>query len=121
MMPPVGSGVAPAATIQLYVANDINARYTAAHMIRLLATVEGKVQGVFYRAYVVDAATELSLVGYIKNNSNQTVEVVAEGPTDVLKEFVEHLHEGSLQSEVSGVAVEWGTATGKFDEFSIRV
>lgn len=88
-------------------------------MIQLTATVQGEVQGVFYRAYVQDAATELQIVGSVENKSDGTVVVVAEGMNDVLKEFVEHLHEGSLQAHVEGVSVEWGTACGTFSEFSV--
>ena len=88
-------------------------------MIRLTAQVSGKVQGVFYRAYVQDSATELGLVGTVKNSSDGTVEVVAEGMPDVVKDFVEYLHEGSLQSEVSGVQIEWSSAGGKYNDFSV--
>lgn len=88
-------------------------------MIRLLATASGKVQGVHYRVYVQDAATELQLVGTVTNQPDGSVQVIAEGPPDVLKEFVEYLHEGSVLAQVDGVAVEWGTATRAFDEFSI--
>lgn len=88
-------------------------------MIRLTATVTGSVQGVFYRAYVQDAATELGLVGTVANQRDGSVQVIAEGETDVLKEFVEHLHEGSLQAVVTGVAIEWGSARGTFSDFSV--
>ena len=88
-------------------------------MIRLTARVTGKVQGVFYRSYIQDAATAMQLTGRVQNMSDGSVEVVAEGMPETLKEFVEYLNEGSLQSEVAGVAIEWGTATRKFDEFSM--
>lgn len=88
-------------------------------MIKLEATISGKVQGVRYRVYVQDAATELNLVGSVRNLSNGKVEVLAEGAPDILKEFVEYLHEGSLQSRVESVAIEWGTASGTLDEFSV--
>ena len=88
-------------------------------MIRLVATVSGQVQGVFYRAYVQDAATELGLVGTVQNKSDGTVLVVAEGAPETLKELVEYLHEGSLQAQVVSVAIEWGNARGTFSEFSV--
>lgn len=84
-----------------------------------MATISGQVQGVHYRAYVQDAATELQLVGTVHNQSNGTVEVVAEGLPDQLKEFIEYLHEGSLRAQVDSVAVEWGTARGTFTDFSV--
>jgi len=89
-------------------------------MIKLTATITGKVQGVRYRDFVQGAATELGVTGYVRNSSDGSVIVVAEGLPDVLKEFVEYLHEGSLQARVDGVAVEWGTAIRIFDDFSIQ-
>ncbi len=88
-------------------------------MLKLQAVVIGKVQNVHYRAYVQDSATELGLVGSVQNLSNGSVSVVAEGMPDTLKGFIEYLNEGSLQSEVTGINVEWGTASGSFTDFSI--
>ncbi|MFM2339539.1 MAG: Acylphosphatase [Candidatus Parcubacteria bacterium] len=88
-------------------------------MIELHATVTGKVQGVRYRDYVQQAATNLGLVGSVENLSDGSVFVVAQGMPDVLKEFVEYLHEGSLLAQVDGVAVEWRSQAGLYQEFSI--
>jgi len=89
-------------------------------MIRLEASVSGKVQGVHYRTYTQDTATNLGLVGEVRNLSTGKVQVVAEGAPEVLKEFVECLHEGSLLAVVESVSVDWGSATRVFDEFSIK-
>lgn len=89
-------------------------------MVEIRCVVSGKVQAVAYRAYVEVSATELKLSGYIRNLQDGTVEVVAQGDPTTLKEFVEHLHEGSLLSEVEAVAVEWGSVKKSYDDFSIR-
>ncbi len=88
-------------------------------MTELYATVTGKVQGVRYRDYVQGAATDLGLTGYVKNLPDGSVRVVAHGLPDVLKEFVEYLHEGSLYAKVDGVSIEWRTSSATFDEFSV--
>ena len=88
-------------------------------MVELYATVTGRVQGVRYRDYVQQAATDLGLVGYVQNEPDGSVRVVAHGMPDVLKQFVEYLHEGSLLSRVDGVAVEWRTVSQIFHEFSV--
>lgn len=88
-------------------------------MVELRCVVTGKVQGVGYRDYVQASAGELGLVGWVKNQNDNSVLVVAQGEPDVLKDFVEYLHEGSLLSEVSGVAVEWDTARVTYDDFSV--
>ncbi len=88
-------------------------------MIEIACVVHGTVQGVRYRAFVEDAATTLGVTGSIANQSDGTVYVVAQGLPDVLKEFVEYLHEGSLQSSVISVEVEWRQPTETFYEFSV--
>jgi acylphosphatase len=59
------------------------------------------------------------LVGYVQNLPDGSVEVLAQGMPETLKEFVEYLHEGSLQARVASVAVEWQSASKTFDEFSV--
>lgn len=88
-------------------------------MVEIQCVVTGQVQGVRYRDFVQVAATELGLTGHIKNASDGTVLVCAQGIPDTLKEFIEYLHEGSLQSRVDTVSVDWKTARTPFDEFSI--
>jgi acylphosphatase len=88
-------------------------------MIEMCAVVSGKVQGVRYRTYVQESATELDLVGYVKNLTDGTVEVVAQGLPDTLKEFVEYLNEGSLLAKVESVSIDWRSARKTYQEFSV--
>lgn len=88
-------------------------------MMEILCLVTGKVQGVGYRDFIQGAAAELGLFGYVKNKPDGSVEVLAQGEPDRLRDFVEYLHEGSLLAEVIGVGVEWGTARTLHDDFSI--
>ncbi len=88
-------------------------------MIELQATVLGTVQGVRYRDFVQVSAGTLGLTGYVRNNPDGSVTVVAQGEPDVLKEFIEFLHEGSLQAKVEGLNVEWGTVDREYTDFSI--
>lgn len=89
-------------------------------MIEIYCVVSGKVQNVGYRAFVEDASTKLSLVGFVRNCSDGTVEVLAQGEPDILKELVEYLHEGSLSAKVEGVSVDWRTPKTPLYEFSVR-
>jgi acylphosphatase len=88
-------------------------------MTELFVIITGKVQGVSFRDYVQVSAMKLGLTGFVRNNRDGSVLVVAHGMPDELKLFVEYLHEGSLNSKVEGVAVEWRTATTTYDDFSI--
>jgi len=88
-------------------------------MVEMKCTVFGKVQNVQYRVYAQDSAVELEIVGYVQHNPDGSVEVLAQGMPDVLKEFVEYLYEGSLLSKVESVSVEWRTVRKTFTEFSV--
>lgn len=82
--------------------------------------INGRVQNVAYRVYAEDAATELGLVGWVRNLPDGRVEILAQGELDKLKEFVEHLHEGSLLAVVEGVDVSWQSVKEEHSDFSIR-
>ncbi len=88
-------------------------------MSEIQCVIGGKVQGTQYRAYVQESATTLGLVGYVKNQSDGTVFVCAQGSIDTLKEFIEYLHEGSVLSTVESVGVDWVTASKTYYEFSL--
>jgi acylphosphatase len=88
-------------------------------MTELYAIVTGQVQGVRYRDFVQVSAGELKLSGFVRNNRDGSVTVVAHGLPDELKLFVEYLYEGSLYAKVEGVAVEWRTARTTFTDFSV--
>lgn len=88
-------------------------------MNELYCVVTGKVQGVRYRAYLEDSATQLGLTGFVRNLPDGSVEVCAQGEIDTLKDFMEHIHEGSLKASVVGVDAEWRTARTTYYEFSV--
>lgn len=81
--------------------------------------VEGKVQAVGYRDFVVRSAKELHILGSAKNNPDGTVEVIAQGTPDELKDFIERLNEGSVLAEVRSVNVEWRTPAQRFEDFKV--
>lgn len=88
-------------------------------MIEMRAIVTGKVQGVRFRDYAQSVAGELGLFGFVQNQADGSVMVVAQGEPEILKSFVEYLHEGPSLSRVDGVSVEWGTASVTYDDFSL--
>jgi acylphosphatase len=89
-------------------------------MARLEATVFGLVQGVFYRQYTIQEAKRLKLVGWVANQSDGTVRVVAEGEQGELRRFLEYLHRGSPSARVERVETTWTDATGDFTDFRAR-
>ena len=61
---------------------------------RLDAFVRGRVQGVGFRYFVLREASYLDLDGFVANERDGSVHVVAEGPSEVLDELLGLLNEG---------------------------
>lgn len=87
---------------------------------RIEATVSGHVQGVSFRHYTLLEARRLSLVGWVANQPDGTVRVVAEGPASALEALLAFLRRGSPAARVDVVDVNWSTATGTFTEFRVH-
>ena len=69
--------------------------------------VSGMVQGVFFRAFTVDAARSLRLRGWVRNLPDGRVETLAEGERESLERFRRWLHDGSPLSRVARVEAAW--------------
>ncbi|MEK7190478.1 MAG: acylphosphatase [Patescibacteria group bacterium] len=82
--------------------------------------IYGKVQGVFFRDSSKKKARELNLSGWVRNESNGTVVIVAEGEEKNLKELIEWCKNGPNHAKVDKVEVEWFESTDHFDGFIIR-
>ena len=87
---------------------------------RLEAVVRGRVQGVGFRWYVIEAAGRLGLDGWVANEADGTVRCVAEGDRAALSALLEALRSGPRGARVDGVEVTWLAATGGFDGFGAR-
>ena len=88
---------------------------------RLTARVRGRVQGVGYRWWAVSVASQLGLVGWVRNaDDERAVEVVAEGPTAALDTFEAELATGPTAAYVDAVESSREPATGDLTRFEIR-
>ncbi len=87
---------------------------------RLEATVFGHVQGVSFRYYTIREAKRLRLTGWVANQYDGTVKVVAEGPHQSLQELAHFLAEGSPLAKVEQVETKWLDATNEFTHFNVR-
>jgi len=93
---------------------------TRGEMARLEARVSGRVHGVGYRYSVVQWAERLGLTGWVANEQNGSVTVVAEGPREDLDALLERLREGPPSAVVEYVAEDWLAYTGRWGSFGIR-
>jgi acylphosphatase len=69
----------------------------------LRCRVRGRVQGVFFRASAQRTARALGIVGYARNLSDGSVEVLAIGPASALSELRAWLDVGPPQARVTAV------------------
>jgi acylphosphatase len=88
---------------------------------RLHAIVEGHVQGVGFRAFVLEQALESGLTGWVRNRWDGTVEVVAEGPKIELEKLLAALKRGPSSYTTSDVRPEWLDVTQEFTRFQVRM
>lgn len=80
----------------------------------------GRVQGVGFRAFVLQAATTLGLTGWVRNLGYDQVETLAEGPRLVLEEFSSMLRAGPSVSRVDEARVVWESPQREFHSFNVR-
>jgi len=85
----------------------------------LQAVVEGTVQGVGFRWFVMRHARALGLVGTVANLPDGTVRVVAVGERGDLESLVALLREGPSASRVRDVKLQWAPTTDFYKDFSV--
>ena len=87
---------------------------------RMHVYVKGIVQGVGFRFFVYNIGLSLNLHGWVRNRYNGQVEVMAEGPKNILESFLDKIKEGPQMAQVDDVEVEWRTPTDDLPEFTIQ-
>jgi acylphosphatase len=87
---------------------------------RLHANLEGRVQGVGFRYFVLDKAVSLRISGWVRNRYDQSLEVIAEGAREDLESLLAALWKGPRSAFVTRVKAEWQEPTGEFSQFSVR-
>lgn len=88
-------------------------------MEEIEAIITGRVQLVMFRDFTQRKARTLGLFGFVRNNADGTVTVIAQGEKSNLQKFLEHLHKGSLLSDVKSVSVSWKVPKERYKDFSI--
>lgn len=84
------------------------------------ARVHGRVQGVAFREYTRREAVKLQLVGWVRNCSDGTVEVVAQGNPEHVEQLLSWLAVGSPFSKVTRVDYNEEPTQGLGNLFEIR-
>lgn len=81
--------------------------------------VKGIVQGVYFRASTLEKAKELGIKGWVRNETDGSVSIQAQGETDKIERFVEWLHQGPDRAQVDEVIVNEKEDILPFEDFRI--
>ncbi len=79
----------------------------------------GRVQGVFFRATTQDIAAGFAVTGWVKNESDGSVQCVAEGDAKELDAFIEAIKRAK-RDNITDISIDRRPATGEFTSFEIR-
>lgn len=87
-------------------------------------SVHGRVQGVGYRAFVENRATELGLAGWVRNRRDGSVEAVFAGARAAVDDMIEACRNGPRGARVDALAQRDGAESdltdGEPDAFVCR-
>ncbi len=84
-----------------------------------LIKVSGVVQGVGYRYFAIRSARTLGVTGWVRNNDDSSVSVLAEGERGIIEVLVKELTTGPAASNVTNVNIQWQEYTGQFTGFDV--
>jgi len=87
---------------------------------RLHVLIEGRVQGVFFRAYTRDEARARGLSGWVRNLPDGRVEALFEGERAALDSMLAWCRQGPRYAYVDSVTEDWQPYQGDFSDFHIR-
>lgn len=87
---------------------------------RVRILVEGRVQGVGFRAFVAREAQARRVAGFVRNLSDGRVETIAQGAPDDVAGFLEACRRGPASAHVTRVDIaEQAVVPGEADRFAI--
>lgn len=86
---------------------------------RVEITIRGIVQGVLFRQRAKELAEQLGLVGFARNEKDETVTIVAEGSPESLDKFIRFARTGPQHAQVENIDVLHERVTNDFEHFNI--
>lgn len=87
---------------------------------RLELVIFGKVQGIFFRKFVKEKSEELKLDGFVENQADGTVKVIAEGEEKKLQKLIEICKTGSKLAQVKNIEINWLNPTQEYKDFIVK-
>lgn len=88
--------------------------------VRAHLFIEGRVQGVFYRAFTRDIAHSLGLNGWVRNLRDGRVEAIFEGEKELIEKAIKECYKGPPSARVTNIDIKWEEFIGDTRGFTIR-
>lgn len=82
--------------------------------------VNGFVQGIGFRYFVLRNAEKLGLKGYTKNLFSGEVYTVVEGEVAFIEELFKLLKVGPSHADVKNASIKWSESKNEFTDFEVR-
>lgn len=79
----------------------------------------GKVQGVGFRRFAKLVADQLNIKGYVKNQNDNQLDIIAQGDKNRLKEFIDLIKQGPLLAKIEKCEIKSWDSQENFQEFRI--
>lgn len=88
-------------------------------MVRKHIFVSGRVQGVYFRKHVQEAAWAAGVTGWVRNRRDGRVEAVFEGEAKAVEKMIKWCEKGPPSASVEDVEVIDEAYQGEFTDFQI--
>jgi len=82
--------------------------------------IEGRVQGVHYRASMRDAARRLGVAGWVRNRADGSVEALVQGAPEAVQAVIDWAHGGPAHAQVAAVRMTAVADAPQHDGFEQR-
>lgn len=87
---------------------------------RLTVRYEGRVQGVGFRFTCLNLAQDLDVTGFVKNEYDGSVTLIAEGKEDQLMALLQAVRNSHLDRGITNELTRRSAATGEFNTFGVQ-
>lgn len=87
--------------------------------VRVRVLIEGRVQGVFFRASTRDEAQARGLAGWVRNLADGRVEAVFEGERRVVENMLAWCKKGPPYAYVDNLDIDWQAYQGDLADFRV--
>lgn len=89
-------------------------------LVRYFGRAEGRVQGVGFRFFVQQNATELGITGWVRNMDDGSVTMELQGTSDCIDRLEERIREGNYFVKVKSLELQTREVVSTEKNFQIR-